>query len=144
MVPAILCAGRPGNQCWFHPDSITHIAERPTRKRLATRIPHPWRIVWHKHIVVVLSIHLPSQRELLEIVQTDDGLGFGFRSRKRWQQETRQYRNDREDDQRFNQCEGGGKPTPHPSEEGNPNRAISGASQTGNAASYRLHGEPHD
>src|SRR6266545_4453569 len=61
--------------------AVTHIAPRPGwpgyELAVGANNETPWRIVRNKPVVVVLDVHVPSQRRLFEIVQTSDGLGFG-------------------------------------------------------------------
>src|SRR5438132_9066703 len=62
--------------------TIAHITPGPSgaRHNLAIRANHKmcrW-IVRHEPVVVVFHVYYPGQLELLEVVQADDGLGFGF------------------------------------------------------------------
>jgi hypothetical protein len=54
-------------------------------------------------IVVIVSVELPGQLQLLEMVQASDALAFGLGPRQRRQKHRSQDRDDRDDDQQLDQ-----------------------------------------
>jgi len=62
------------------------------------------KIIWRQPIIVISRIEMPAELKLFEIVEAGDIERLRFRPAQSRQEEARKDRNDRDDDQQFNQC----------------------------------------
>src|SRR5437016_6230381 len=62
--------------------------------------------VQHEHLTVIERIHRPGQNELFLVVHALDAAGFVFGLRKRRQEQRCEQSDDRDDDEKLDECEG--------------------------------------
>jgi hypothetical protein len=72
-----------------------------------SKIPAPTAYTCHsrKQVIILAGVNIKPEFHLVQIVQTLDPPGFLLRLGQRRQQERRQYGDDGDDHQQFNQCE---------------------------------------
>jgi hypothetical protein len=63
-------------------------------------------MVGHEPVVVVIGVHGPGERELLEVADADGGAGAFLGPRQRGQEQAGKDRDDRDDDQQLDEGEG--------------------------------------